>query len=251
VDVTTDAEASEPALGKVVKVTSTDTTSLKQLLSDSVGLAAGYTNLYQGSSATGVNVGGNPAIGGVYNGYLPNVEGVSLAPGPSYVGNSKKVAPEFLTPHQGLVGVQLYNFPGRVIGQATFTDMRAGQLLARLGRANSVRADSGGTVTIGSIAETGPHVSIGSPVGGSLAIGEDFRAAKDAVILGGVGVNSVIGSDVSIGAGAVVTTSSLGSGSTVGADAYLLNSTFPADTHIPAGAIYVNNKLQGYVQGAP
>ena len=40
----------------------------------------------------------------------------------------------------------------------------------------------------------------------------------------------------------------LGSGSTVGAGAYLLNSTFPANTVIPAGAIYVNNKLQGFVQ---
>ena len=46
----------------------------------------------------------------------------------------------------------------------------------------------------------------------------------------------------------MLTTTSLGSGSTVGANAYLLNSTFPANTVIPAGAIYVNNKLQGYVQ---
>ena len=119
--MTTDAEASNPALGKVVKVTTSDTTSAKQILADGVALAAGYTNLYQGGSATGANIGANPAIGGVYNGYLPNVEGVSLSPGPSYVGNTKKEAPEFLTPHQGLVGAKLFNFPGRVIGQATFT----------------------------------------------------------------------------------------------------------------------------------
>ena len=57
-DVTTDAEASNPTLGMVVKVTSSDSSTLKQVLTDSQGLAAGYTNLYQGSSATGVNQGG-------------------------------------------------------------------------------------------------------------------------------------------------------------------------------------------------
>ena len=91
-------------------------------------------------------------------------------------------------------------------------------------------------------------MSISSPLGGTLTIGQDFRAGNDAVILGGPGVNSVIGDNVSIGSGAVVTTSSIGSGSTVGANAYLQNSTFPANTVIPAGAIYVSNKLQGYVE---
>ncbi len=83
VNVTNNAEASNPQLGKVVPVTLADVTALKQLLTDSQGLAAGYTRLYQGNSATGVNIGGNPAIGGVYNGYLPNVEGASPSPGPS------------------------------------------------------------------------------------------------------------------------------------------------------------------------
>ena len=63
-DVTTDAEASNPKLGMVVAVTSSDTSTLKQILTDSRGLAAGYTSLYQGNSATGVNIGANPAIGG-------------------------------------------------------------------------------------------------------------------------------------------------------------------------------------------
>lgn len=247
-DVTTDAQASNPALGKVVKVTSSDVTSLKTLLTYSVGLAAGYTNLYQGSSATGTNVGANPAIGGVYNGYLPNVEGASLAPGPSYVGGTKKEGPEFPTPHQGLVGVQLYNFPGRLIGGVTFTSQRVGQLLGHLGRANSIRADVGQPITIGSIAHTGEHVTISSPTGGTLTIGQDFRADTGAVIQSSAGVKAKIGDDVTIGAHAVVTGTSLGSGSTVGADAYLKNSTFSADTHIPAGAIYVNNVFQGYVQ---
>jgi carbonic anhydrase/acetyltransferase-like protein (isoleucine patch superfamily) len=247
VDVTNDAEASNPKLGKVVPVTSSDLSALRLTLTDAVGLAAGYTSLYQGSSATGVSPGANPAIGGIYNGYLPNVLGTSPSPGPSYVGGTKKAAPEFQTPHQGLVGSLLYNFPGRVIGPVVFTGQRAKPLLHHLGRANSIRADVGQPITIGSIAHTGRNVTITAPSGGTLTVGSGFRADADAVILGGSGVNAKIGDGVSVGSGAVVDRTSLGSDSTVGAGAYLLNSTFPAHTVIPAGAIYVNNKLQGFV----
>lgn len=46
----------------------------------------------------------------------------------------------------------------------------------------------------------------------------------------------------------VVEGTSLGSGSTVGDRAYVLDSTFPAGTQIPAGAIYENNTLVGFVE---
>ena len=126
-DVTTDAEASNPKLGMVVAVTSSDTSTLKLTITDAIGLAAGYTSLYQGNSATGANIGGNPAIGGIYNGYLPNIEGASFSPGPSYVGGTKKAAPAFLTPKVGVIGSLLFNFPARVIGPASF-DQRAWQV---------------------------------------------------------------------------------------------------------------------------
>ena len=63
-------------------------------------LAAGLatTNLYQGSSATGANIGGNPLITGIDNGYLPGVEGASMSPGSSYISGTKKVGPQFVTP---------------------------------------------------------------------------------------------------------------------------------------------------------
>jgi carbonic anhydrase/acetyltransferase-like protein (isoleucine patch superfamily) len=247
-DVTTDAEASNLALGMVVKVTSSDTSTLKQVLTDSQGLAAGYTNLYQGSSATGANIGGNPTIGGIDNGYLPGVEGASQSPGPSYVASTKKAGPEFVTPQGFLVGSLLENFPARVVGPVEFQDQRAWQVALHLGRANSIRADEGQPISIGSIGRTGLHVTINSPLGGTLTIGQDFHAGTGAVILGGPGVNAKLGDHVTVGAGAVVVQSSLGSGSTVGKGAYLQNSAFPANTVIPAGAIYINNKLQGYVQ---
>ncbi len=247
-DVTTDAEASNPALGMVVKVTSSDTSTLKQVLTNSQGLAAGYTNLYQGSSATGVNIGANPTIGGVDNGYLPGVKGASLSPGPSYIGGTKKEGPEFVTPQGFLVGSLLANFPGRIVGPVEFQDQRAWQVAHHLGRANSIRADEGQPISIGSIGHTGLHVTINSPLGGTLTIGKNFRAGTGAVILGGPSVKANIGDNVSVGAGAVLDRTSLGSGSTVGKGAYLQASTFPANTVIPAGAIYISNKFMGYVQ---
>ncbi len=68
--------------------------------------------------------------------------------------------------------------------------MRMGQLAHCLGRANAIRADEGQPITIGSIAHTGSHVTINSPLGGTLAIGNNFRAGTRAVILGGPNVDA-------------------------------------------------------------
>jgi carbonic anhydrase/acetyltransferase-like protein (isoleucine patch superfamily) len=246
-NVTTNAEASNPKLGMVVPVTSSDTSTLKQILAESQSLAAGYTQLYQGSSATGANIGANPAIGGINNGNLSTIEGASQSPGSSFIAGTKKIGPAFLSPHQGLVPSLLFNFPARITGLVQF-NMRAGQVAHRLGHANAIRADEGQPIAIGSIARTGGHVTINSPLGGTLTIGQNFQADTGAVILGGPNVNAKIGDDVTIGAGAVLDRTSLGSGSSVGPRAYLANSSFPPNTVIPAGAIYINNNFQGYVQ---
>ena len=91
-------------------------------------------------------------------------------------------------------------------------------------------------------------MTINSPLGGQLTIGQNFVAGNGATILSGGTVKAVIGDNVSIGAGAVVDRSSLGSGTTVGNRAYVFESTFPAGSNIPAGSIYINNKLVGTVQ---
>ncbi len=146
-----------------------------------------------------------------------------------------------------MIGVLLKTFRARLTGNVEF-HMTARQTANHLGRANSIRADQGQPIIIDSIGDTGTHVTINSPLGGTLTIGQNFRAGSGAVILGGPNVNAKFGNDVTIGAGAVVDRTSLGSGSTVGSRAYLLNSSFPAGTNIPPKAIYINNKFEGYVQ---
>ena len=130
-----------------------------------------------------------------------------------------------------------------------FQDQRTWQVAFHLGRANSIRADEGQPITIGSIGHTGLHVTINSPLGGTLTIGQDFHAGTGAVILGGPGVNAKLGDNV-------IDRRRRGRRPRPRSDRarpsatrpISQNSSFPANTVIPAGAIYVNNKFQGYVQ---
>jgi carbonic anhydrase/acetyltransferase-like protein (isoleucine patch superfamily) len=246
-NVTTDAEASNPKLGMVVAVTSSDVTTIKSTLSENASLATGYAQLFQGSSATGVNPGANPTLGGINSGNLATILGAGFDPGPSSASfETAKSGPQFQTPQQGLTGTTISTFPARITGKVEF-NMRAGQLAARIGRANAIRGDQGAPIVIGSIAHTGEHVTINSPLGGTLTIGQNFRTGSNVVILGGPNVNAVFGDDVKVESGALVVQTSLGSHSTVGPGAYLANSKFPANTNIPAKAIYINNKFMGYV----
>jgi carbonic anhydrase/acetyltransferase-like protein (isoleucine patch superfamily) len=246
-NVSTDAQASNPALGKVVRVTAADTATIKSTLSENASLATGYAQLYQGNSATGPNPGANPTLGGINNGNLANILGANLEPGPSSAPfEPSKSGPQFLSPRQGLVGTMLANFPARLTGKVV-VNMRAQQAGHRIGRSNAIRADEGQPISISSIERTGRHVTINSPLGGTLSIGKQFRTGSNVVILGGPGSNAVLGDHVQIGSGAVVVQSSLGANSSVGAGAYVAGSSFPANTHIPAKAIYINSKFLGYV----
>jgi carbonic anhydrase/acetyltransferase-like protein (isoleucine patch superfamily) len=246
--VTTDEEASNPALKMVVRVTASDLSTVQKTLAENESLAAGYVTLYQGSSTTGASEAVSSSVSGVYNGNLAAILGANQEPGPSSASfEPAKSSPEFLSPHMGLVPIIQTAFPARLSGFVEIK-MRMWTAAFRMGRANSIRADQGQPIVIDTIAHTGPKVTINSPLGGQLTIGENFRAGKGAVILGGPNYAATIGDNVSIGAGAVVDRTSLGSNSSVGAGAYLFESTFAANTVIPAGAIYMNNKLEGYVE---
>jgi carbonic anhydrase/acetyltransferase-like protein (isoleucine patch superfamily) len=250
-NVTTNAEASDPALGMVVPVTSSDLTDIGSKLSANLSVAAGYSTLYQGQSATGVSPGVPTTVTGIYNGDLSTIEGAGSEPGSPTATTAYLPAgagPKFPSPHQGLVTGLLFKFPARVTGAVVF-NQRAQDVAHRLGRSNSIRADMGGPINIGSIGHTGNGVTINSPAGGELTIGQSFVAGNNATILGGSSTTKVvIGDNVTIGNGAVVEGTSLGSGSTVGDRAFVLDSTFPAGTQIPAGAIYENNTLVGFVE---
>ena len=256
-NVTTNAEASNPALGKVTPVTASQISSLTQQLLNDQALALGYTTLYQGDSSTGASLGVPANVKGVNNGYLPAVEGASSEPGSSNgvpFESKNPISPTFLAPQGQQQPGDLFNFPARVIGQVNF-NQRADTVAGSLGRGDSIRADQGQPITFGSSLKLGNNVTIISPLDsasaskkGKVTLYDNFQAGDNAVIEGGPKVNIAIGPNASIGAGAVILRSSLGLGSTIGARAYVADSTLPAHTVVPAGAIIIDNVQVGTVQ---
>ncbi|MFO0890583.1 MAG: carbonic anhydrase/acetyltransferase [Isosphaeraceae bacterium] len=249
-NVATNREASDPSLGKVVTVSSGDLATVSATLASNRALAQGYNTLYQGQPTTGVSPGVEPTVSGIFNGNLATIEGAGAQPGSPAASTPflpPGRSPRFPSPRRGLVPADLNNFRARVTGGVIF-ESRAGTVAHSLGRSNSIRADAGQPITIGSIARTGNGVTIHSPASGQVTIGQDLVVGDNASILGDGRTPAVLGDGVTIGSGAVVVGSSLGDGVTVGDRAYLLNSSFPAGATIPPGAIYLDNQLAGFVE---
>lgn len=234
-NVTTQAEAIDPALGKVVPLTTTELGAVAAALGQGPKLAAGYATLYQGNPVTGRTDEAVPK--GVYNGNLATVLGVSAAP------DGKR--PTFTYRNGFLHSGTNPNVRPRVIGNLKFGVMQR-MVLHRLGKGTSIRADEGLPMTIGSVAGTGRRATIHNPLNAGLTVGQNLSLGAGAVLLGGT--SAALGDNVAIGDGAVVAGSSLGSGAAVGARSYIANSTVPAGTVIPPGTILINNTVVGTVQ---
>jgi carbonic anhydrase/acetyltransferase-like protein (isoleucine patch superfamily) len=258
-NVTTDAEASDPALGKVVAVPASVLADLNTTLARSMALAAGYTNLYQGNPATGASPGVDPAVAGVFSGNLAAVLGTSQEPGPATPTAAtginfepSRTGPKFPGPHNPQVEADIPQFPGRVTGDARFT-ARVQQVAHHLGKRNAIRADQGQPISFNGFPTTGKGVTINSPLGGTvtsngttktvggIAIGQNFQAGGGVVLLGGPDAAFKIGDNVSIGEGAVVSRSSIGAAASIGARAYVAQSTIAPGALIPPGEILINN----------
>ena len=285
-NVTTDAEATNPALGKVEPLPATVLADLKAELTRDSALAAGYTTLYQGNAATGVNVGVEPNVTNIFHGNLAAVSGTSQEPGPANQANltginfePRRTGPKFPGPHNPRVEGLLPFFRARVTGDAQF-QARAHSVNRQIGRSNSIRADQGQPIRFASPPITGRGVTINAPLGGSTTtggtqgtiasspagvtlviltgattkttgavnFGRNFRADAGAVILGGPAASDSIGENVSVGASAVVERSSVGAGAVIGAKAYVFNSTVAAGRVVPPGTLLINDKVVGQVQ---
>ncbi|HEY2155864.1 MAG TPA: hypothetical protein VGH33_09555 [Isosphaeraceae bacterium] len=271
--VTTEAQATDPALGLVTKITATDTI-LANALADSASLAAqtagtgstpfvGYTWLYQGQSGTGPSALSTSST--VFNGNLATIEGVSPSPGFNFktttttnVTNSAgavvgsfttpttttigSVTPKFTNPANGNVtGLSAPFYPGRIIGSVTFT---AGPLVIRptIGYHDSIRFDEDVAGSIGTPAKLGRFVTIHPLRGGKITIGPGLTTGDDVVLTADANGNLSIGANVSIGSGSVINGSSIGAGAVIGPDSYIVDSTIPAGATIPAGTFLVKNK---------
>ena len=177
-NVTNQAEATDPALGKIVSATASDpaATFATTAVARNAALASGYTNLYQGNAATGPGtISGGPipsAVSGtgVYFGALNNVLGVSSEPGSRLVAfEPTSGTPVFQSSggsFDSLAQNLAFRFPARIIGNAVFSES-ANSVRAALGRRDSIRADEGQPIVFqGPLAAIGSGVTIHSPNGG-------------------------------------------------------------------------------------
>jgi carbonic anhydrase/acetyltransferase-like protein (isoleucine patch superfamily) len=248
--ITTPADLKDPT--KVVPAVTADYTLLQQLLANNQALAAGYAQLYQGSSATGISPGVLSTT--IFNGNLSAIEGVSAEPGsgngPAFEPSTAFV-PTFIGPSGGQVSGATIDFPARMTGQITVVALHK-DFAHALGTRNSIRADEGQPFLFIAPITTGTGVTINWPIPtatankGNFAFGQGIQIGSHAVLLGSP--NAVIGSNVSIGSQAVISGSTIGNGSTIGARAFVSGSTLKPGTNIPAGEILINNKVVGFVQ---
>ncbi len=273
VSVTTEAEATNPALGFVTKLTGTDTI-LANALADSASLAAqtagtastpfvGYTWLYQGQAGTGPSALSSSAT--VFNGNLATVEGVSPSPGFNFksttttnVTNSSgavvgsfttagtttiaSATPKFTNPANGNVtGLSAPFYPGRIIGSVTFT---AGPLVIKptIGYHDSIRFDEDVAGSIGTPDKLGRYVTIHPLRGGKITIAPGLTTGDNVFLTADANGNLSIAANVSIGSGSVINGDTIGAGAVIGPNSYIVDSTIPAGAIIPAGTFLSGNK---------
>jgi carbonic anhydrase/acetyltransferase-like protein (isoleucine patch superfamily) len=225
--IQTQAQAEDPDLGKVVKITRDDLTFMNDVIHVNESFAEGYSGHALQSPRSVLGIGPNPAT--------PPFTPISSTPVLAGVPTSDPT------------------FRDRIIGDVLMTNSRR-QLQRVMGRADSIRADEANPFQIGRIARMGNHVTIHGLEFSNLVSGHGDLFGTHSVIHGGTDLGqspnetTVIGSGVRIRRWAVVFRSTIGDNTVIGAFAYVDGSQLPPGTVVPRGAIIVKNQYLGQVQ---
>jgi carbonic anhydrase/acetyltransferase-like protein (isoleucine patch superfamily) len=226
--VRTQAEADDPALGKVVRLTPADRDFMREVLHVNTSLAAGYAALFLAS----------PAM----------VHGAGQDPGHSDFNHDADL-PRFA----GKVESHPENDRVRIIGAVMLADgYRA--FLSNSGRNVAIRADEGEHFTLGRRTRLRDRVTFHALEHTDLEIGARDDFGTHVVVHGGPDDGAEphaitqVGDDVTVREWAVVFRSKVGKGSTIGRKAYIDGSHLRPGTVIPDRAILVNDRIVGYVE---
>jgi carbonic anhydrase/acetyltransferase-like protein (isoleucine patch superfamily) len=232
------ADVANPKL--VVKLTGTDTILANQI-ADNASLANGYTQIYQGVSATGASALSTAAT--VFNGDLATVEGSSRDPGSATVTFETAAVGAKYTLKSGKV-VELDNpfFPEREIGAVTFHEIPS--LVQKfLGNHTSIRADEGQPITVGNLIKLGRDVTIHASRGGKIAINDALITGDNDVLTADASGNLTVGPGVTLGNNIVLNGSTIGGGARIGDGSYIADSSIPAGATIAPGTIEIKNVI--------
>ena len=235
-NVTTQDEAEDPALGKVRPIVDADRAFNAGVVEVNVGLAREYTRLEREdpSAVLGINVdpGGNVFDA---NRDAPTVES-ALCTGPA---------------------VREPAFRNRIIGDVCFEDSLS-TLDERLGDEISLRADEGGPFSVGTIDQMHDGVILHAIEGADLSLGNGVSYGAGAIVHGGgrpaidpttgFAAPTVVGNDVTLGAGATVFRSLLRNGVVVGDRSAIVGSELEIGQVVPPRTIYANDAAFGPVE---
>ena len=228
-NVTTDAEAGDPALGKVRYINQSDVDFNEGVLHVNESLAREYTELYREDPEA--------------------VHGANVDPGGTDF-NPDRDLPSFAGREQAEP-----EFRNRVIGDVDLADSYA-RFAERTGERIAIRADEGEPFVIGSVDEMGDDVVFHALEHTDVHVGDGVRYGAGAIVHGGGWVivegqpdaQTVVGDDVTLGEGSVVFRSTIGDEATIGERSAVVGTELPAGAVVPPDTIVLNGEVCGAVE---
>ena len=223
-NVTNQAEADDPSLGKVAPVGQPQADFLAGVVKVNVELAHGYNVLTRSQGAL-TGLGPNPITQFTPLSVLPSIAG-------QFVNDPA--------------------FRNRVVGNVRLEDSVA-ELATKMGFRDSVRADEGQRIGLGRLGSMGDEVTFHALEDTGVECGTGCHFGRHSVIHGGaddtVGSDGThLGDNVRVGDYAIVFRSDLASGCVVGERAVVDRCQFPAGTVIGPREVWVGNQRQGLVE---
>jgi carbonic anhydrase/acetyltransferase-like protein (isoleucine patch superfamily) len=228
-NVTTDAEAGDPALGKVREINEADVAFNEAVIEVNVEFARVYTKLYREN---------------------PNaVRGVSVDPGHTEFNHDRNL-PSFAGVEQAVPGHR-----NRIIGDVNLDDPFR-RYTRVSGDRISLRADEGEPFGIGYVYTMGDDVIFHALEHTDLITGDGVSYGEGAIVHGGGRVVAEgqpeeptrIGDGVTLGDEAVVFRSTIGDGAVIGERSAVVGTDLPAGSVVPPNTIVLDGTVFGAVE---
>jgi carbonic anhydrase/acetyltransferase-like protein (isoleucine patch superfamily) len=228
-NVTTDAEAGDPSLGKVRYINQGDVDFNEGVIHVNESLARSYTELYRE----------NPTA----------VLGANVDPGHTDFNHDRNL-PSFAGVEQAQP-----EFRNRIVGDVDLADSFT-RFSKRVGDRVAIRADEGEPFTIGTVDRMGDDVIFHALEHADIHVGDGVRYGDGAIVHGGGRVvlqgqpdeQTVIGDDVRLGDQSVVFRSTIGSYAKVGDRSAVVGTDLPARSIVPDNTIILNGQVFGSVE---
>jgi len=232
--VTTQAQADDATLGKVIPITDALRTFMEGVLHVNETFARTYTQLYYDNAANVTGINYDPSDGGAVPGFNPTRDLPVLAGVPT----------------------QDPAYRNRIIGKVIMDDTLATLYDTRtVGYGISLRADEGEPFHLGVIESMGDGVTFHALEHTGINARQHVRYGKHSLVHGGVSAATqnnpesatLIGFDTNIGDYAAVFRSTIGARSTIGCASLVDGSVLPNATKIPSMTVVLNYGFSNYM----